>query len=150
EITASFSGTGSITLEHGGDTVVISSGNGRSTIKTLPYEDFPVLPFPEASNGNFSLPGSVLKNLISTVAAFASPSTVRPELGSVYLSSEGNVLKAVATDSFRLAEKKVAVQGGLKPFNMLIPAKNAIDIIQTIPDDAIEVRHDEHQCSFSW
>src|SRR5689334_5848015 len=57
EITASLSGTGTVTLEHSGDVVVISSEMGRSTIKTLSYEDFPILPFPEAGNVKFSLQG---------------------------------------------------------------------------------------------
>lgn len=149
EITASFSGTGSITLEHGGDTVVISSGTGRSTLKTLPYEDFPILPFPEAGKVKFSIPGAQLKTLISTVAPFASPSTVRPELGSVLISAEGGSIKAVATDSFRLAEKKLSLTGTIPPFSMLIPAKNALDIVQTLPDDMVEIRSDEHQCAFS-
>jgi DNA polymerase-3 subunit beta len=149
EITSSFSGSGTLTIEHGGDTVVISSGTGRSTLKTLPYEDFPVLPFPEASTALFSISGSALRSLITTVAACASPSTVRPELGSVLVAAEGGTIKAVATDSFRLAEKKVALPGVTNPFTLLIPAKNALDIVQTIPDEMIEVRSDDHQCAFS-
>jgi DNA polymerase-3 subunit beta len=65
------------------------------------------------------------------------------------ISAEGGTIKAVATDSFRLAEKKLALTGTVAPFSMLIPAKNALDIIQTLPDEAIEIRSDEHQCAFS-
>lgn len=150
DITNSFSNTGTITLEHSGDTVVISSPGGKSTLKTLPYEDFPTLPFPDAPTAKFTLPGTILKSLILTVANFASPSTVRPELGSVMLSAEGGVITAVATDSFRLAEKRISVAGTIPPFSILIPAKNAIDIMQTIPDEDVEVLIDEHQCAFSW
>lgn len=150
EITSSFTGTGFVTLEHGGDTVVITSEMGRSTIKTLPFDDFPTLPFPDSPKAKFSLPGASLRALITTVAPCASPSTVRPELASVLISYEGGVLKAVATDSFRLAEKRLSVEGKIAPFSMLIPAKNALDIVQTIPDDAVEVLIDEHQCAFSW
>jgi DNA polymerase III subunit beta len=150
EITNSFSGTGTITLEHTGDTVVISAPGGKSTLKTLPYEDFPTLPFPDAPTAKFTLPGSILKSLVLTVANFASPSTVRPELGSVLLAAEGGTVKAVATDSFRLAEKKVSASGTVPPFSVLIPAKNAIDVVQTLPDDPVEVLIDEHQCAFSW
>ncbi|HWH06935.1 MAG TPA: DNA polymerase III subunit beta [Candidatus Paceibacterota bacterium] len=150
EITSSFTGTGTVTLEHGGDTVVITSELGRSTLKTLPFEDFPSLPFPESPKAKFSLPGASLRALITTVAPCASPSTVRPELASVLLTCESGTLKAVATDSFRLAEKKLSVEGKVGAFSMLIPAKNALDIVQTIPDDAIEVLIDEHQCAFSW
>lgn len=149
-ITNSFSGTGAITLEHSGDTVLLSVPGGKSTIKTLPYEDFPTLPFPDTPTATFSLPGATLKSLILTVSSFASPSTVRPELGSVLVKAEGGTLKAVATDSFRLAEKKVSVSGTVPPFSILIPAKNANDIMQTIPDDDIKVLIDEHQCAFSW
>ena len=87
---------------------------------------------------------------MGSVAAFASPSTVRPELGSVLLSAEAGIVKAVATDSFRLAEKKLTVQGTIQPFSILIPAKNALDIVQTLPDETVEVLLDEHQCAFSW
>ena len=65
------------------------------------------------------------------------------------ISAEGGTIKAVATDSFRLAEKKVALPGVNKAFSFLIPAKNALDIVQTIPDEMIEVRSDDHQCAFS-
>jgi len=149
-ITSSFSGTGAITLEHSGDIVTIAVPGGKSTIKTLPYEDFPTLPFPDAPTAKFTLPGTLLKSLILTVSPFASPSTVRPELGSVLLSAEGGFIKAVATDSFRLAEKKITIPGTVPPFSILIPAKNANDIMQTIPDDDIQVLVDEHQCAFSW
>jgi DNA polymerase-3 subunit beta len=150
EITNAFSGTGTITLEHTGDTVVISSPGGKSTLKTLPYEDFPTLPFPDAPTSKFTLSGALLKSLILTVANFASPSTVRPELGSVLLSAEAGSIKAVATDSFRLAEKKISVSGTIPPFSVLIPSKNAIDVVQTLPDEDIQVLIDDHQCAFSW
>jgi len=150
DITSSFSGEGALRLEHGGDTVVITSPGARSTIKTLSQEDFPTLPFPNASDTKFSIPGTYLKSLISTVAPYASPSTVRPELGSVFLSAEGGLVKAVATDSFRLAEKKIQIPGSITPFSILIPAKNALDIIQTIPDGEVDILINEHQCAISW
>ena len=146
DITSSLSGNGVVKVEHRGDTVTISAGSARSTLKTLPSEDFPILPLPEAPTAKFSLPGAVLSGLISSVAPFASTSTVRPELSSVLISAEGGTLKAVATDSFRLAEKKVSLGGALPPFSLLIPSKNAIDIIQTIPNEEVQVELDEHQC----
>lgn len=150
EITSAFGNSGTVTLEYAGDTVVITSQTSRSTLKTLPYEDFPTIPFPDTPTSKFSLLGSTIRALVTTVAPCASPSTVRPELASVLLSAEGGVLKAVATDSFRLAEKKVTVTGTVPPFSILIPAKNALDVVATIPDEMVEVLVDEHQCAFSW
>jgi DNA polymerase-3 subunit beta len=150
EIAGSFSGSGSVTLEHAGDTVVIISGAGKSTMKTLPSDDFPVIPIPRSPEATLTLSGSTLRDLIGAVASCASTSTVRPELASVFLSAEGGVLKAVASDSFRLAEKKIPVEKTAKPFRVLIPAKNAIDVLQTLPEGEVKVSLDEHQCAFSW
>lgn len=150
DIAASLSGSGTLTLEHAGDTVVVSTGNGRSTLKTLPFEDFPTLPLPESPQAKFKLPGSLLRTLVTSVVSYASTSTVRPELASVLVSADGSVLKAVATDSFRLAEKRVSLAGATPTFSMLIPAKNAIDMMQTIPDEDIEVSVDDHQCALFW
>lgn len=150
EIASSLSGSGTLTLEHAGDTVIVSTGNGRSTLKTLPFEDFPTLPLPESPKAKFELPGALLRSLVNAVVNYASTSTVRPELASVLIGSEGNTLKAVATDSFRLAEKKIGVSGAIPAFSILIPAKNAVDIMQTLPDEGIEIVIDEHQCAFFW
>lgn len=150
EIAGSLTGSGSVTLEYAGDTVVIGSGGGKSTMKTLPSEDFPVIPIPSSPESTLALSGTVLRDLIGAVAACASASTVRPELASVFLSGEGGVLKAVASDSFRLAEKKIPVEKTAKPFKILIPAKNAVDVLQTLPEGEVKLSLDEHQCAFSW
>ncbi|MEK7601873.1 MAG: DNA polymerase III subunit beta [Patescibacteria group bacterium] len=150
EITSSLSGTGTLTLEYAGDTVVISSLSGRSTLKTLPYEDFPTLPLPEAPKAKFSLKNTEIQELIGSVMGCASTSIVRPELASIFIAAEGGTIKAVATDSFRLAEKKLSVSGKLPPFTILIPAKNAADIIQTLPNEEITLSLDDHQCVFMW
>lgn len=150
EIASSLVGAGTVTLEHTGDTVVVTTPRGRSTLKTLPYEDFPTLPLPEAPKVKFQTTGAFLRALIGAVVPYASVSTVRPELASVLVSAEGGILTAVATDSFRLAEKKLSVSGTVEPFSMLIPAKNAVDLIQALPDEAVTLSLDEHQCAFVW
>jgi len=150
EVAGSLSGSGSVTIEHAGDTAVIT-GAGKSTLKTLPAEDFPVIPIPKSGEITFTLPSSTLSNLIGSVVACASTSTVRPELASVMLSSEGGMLVAAASDSFRLAEKKIPAEKTGKQFKVLIPAKNAADILGTLPEGVeITLTVDEHQCACSW
>lgn len=150
DIAASLSGGGKLTLEHSGDTVKVSSGSGRSTLKTLPADDFPTLPFPESAKATFSINGNAFRTLVGSVMAYASVSTVRPELASVLIAAEGGALKAVATDSFRLAEKKIPLPGAPMEFSLLIPAKNLADAVQALPDSPIEVTVGEHQCAFAW
>ncbi|MDP2651717.1 MAG: DNA polymerase III subunit beta [bacterium] len=148
QIASSLTSEGSITLEHTGDIVVLTSGTGKSSIKTVSYDDFPSIPFPENPKNRVVLPGILLKNLFTSITSCASSSTVRPELASLYLSIEGGVLTAVATDSFRLAEKKVPLIHKGTQGKFLIPAKNALDIAQALPDDDIIMSFDEHQCAF--
>ncbi len=148
QIAGSLTQEGNITLEHTGDIISLVSGTGKSLIKTVPYDDFPLIPFPENPKNRIVIQGILLKNLFTSIASCASSSTVRPELASIYLSIEGGVLTAVATDSFRLAEKKVPLTNKGTQGKFLIPAKNALDIAQALPDDDIIMSFDDHQCAF--
>jgi DNA polymerase III subunit beta len=149
QITSSFTQEGKVTLEHTGNLVTISSGAGKSSIKTVPYDDFPSIPTPENKKENITISGTTLKTIFTTLASCASTSTVRPELSSIYISIEGGVVTAVATDSFRLAEKKTPLTNNGIQGKLLIPAKNALDISQALPDSEIQISFDDHQCAFS-
>lgn len=148
EIATSFTGNGAVVIEQDGDTTKIRADGAGSTVRNLAYEDFPSVALPEGGKTNFTIPGATLRSLIAATAPYASVSTVRPELASVLFSAEGGTVKMVATDSFRLAEKKVSIGGKVSPFSLLIPAKNALDIAAILPDSDVEVVADEHQCAF--
>ncbi len=148
QIASSLGGEGDITLEHTGSSLTLKNGSSKSVLKTIPYDDFPSIPFPESSKNRLLLSGAMLKSLFTTLVSCASNSTVRPELASIYLSIEGGMLTAVATDSFRLAEKKIPLASRGAQGKILIPAKNAAEIAQALPDEEIIVSFDEHQCAF--
>jgi len=148
QIAGSLTQDGNITIEQTGDVISIISGTGKSLIKTVPYDDFPSIPFPENSKNRIIIQGVLLKNLFTSIASCASSSTVRPELSSIYISIEGGVLTAVATDSFRLAEKKIPLSNKGTQGKFLIPAKNALDISQALPDDDVIISFDDNQCAF--
>lgn len=148
QVAGSLTQEGVVTLEHTGDIITLSQGTGKSSIKTVPYDDFPSIPFPENPKNRIVLAGVLLKNLFTTIAPCASSSNIRPELSSMYLSIEGGVLTAVATDSFRLVEKKIPLPNKGTQGKFLIPAKNALDIAQALPDDDIIISFDDHQCAF--
>ncbi len=148
QIAGSLTPEGKITLEHTGDIVSLISGTGKSSIKTVPHDDFPSIPFPEDQKNKIILPGTLLRTLLTSIASCASNSTIRPELSSIYLSLEGGILTTVATDSFRLAEKKTALSNKGIQGKLLIPAKNAVEIAQALPDSDITLTFDEHQCAF--
>jgi DNA polymerase-3 subunit beta len=148
QVASSFTDLGKVTIEHTGDILLITGDTGKSSLKTVPYDDFPSIPFPENPKNRIVISGILLKNLFSSIASCASTSTVRPELSSIYLSIEGGVLTAVATDSFRLVEKKVPLANKGTQGKFLIPAKNALDIAQALPDSDVILSFDENQCAF--
>ena len=148
-IATTLAGSGSATLEQKGDTAIITSKSGRSTVKTVSVEDFPIISTPENTK-QFPIEGSVLKQLIGSVVSCASTSTIRPELASVLITAQGGKLTAVATDSFRLIEKQIPLPKNVPVFTTLIPAKNAADIIQVLPDGVITFALNEHQGACVW
>lgn len=140
-----------ITLEDIGGNLRISTKHSDSTIKSFNVEDFPNIP--KVSNKNsftFNTP-NLIKGLKSVVYS-ASVSTIRPTLSSVLIVSEEDSIVFVATDSFRLAEKKIGVKKH-KDFNqILIPIKNISEIIRVLEDskDEVEVFLNENQIAFSY
>ncbi len=84
----------------------ISGKNYKTQIKGLDSKDFPIIPKIE-KNDWIEINPIVFCNGISQVADFCSITQARPELSGVYFSFSGDCLRLVATDSFRLAEKKL-------------------------------------------
>jgi DNA polymerase III subunit beta len=79
----------------------------------------------------------------------AATSSVKPELHSVFLAGEAGKITAVATDSFRLAEKTVPLKsrGGVPP--ILLPARNAAELIRILEsfNGDVEVYFSSNQLS---
>lgn len=136
-----------ISLE--GNNLHIQSTKYNTIIKTLPHADFPSVPTISAKN-SFSIASDDLVEGLSAVAFCAAQSSIKPELSSVYVYSDSDLV-FVATDSFRLAEKKIKIKKSLPEFSILIPSRNIPEIIRTLSDlkGDIEVSVAEHQISFS-
>jgi DNA polymerase-3 subunit beta len=71
----------------------------------------------------------------------ASPSQSRPEISGIYFAFSKNVLKIVATDSFRLAEKNMNIDGvAKKDVSFILPQKPAREIINTLGEKEGKIR----------
>lgn len=139
-------GTGSITIEKKGDTVSIKDGKARTTIKTVSPDDFPTLPKVEGTPYTISYEKLLLG--FRSVTFSASPSLVRPELAGIYLYVEGENLVFVATDSFRLSEKKVPVPGMQSFPPSIINAKIVQDLLKALEgSETVNIVINEHQCA---
>ncbi len=138
-----------INIELINQNIKIKSSNNSFLIKCLPYEDFPSIPILK-SDTVIKLPTGEFLNGLRSVWYSASVSFVKPELSSVYVYKNDDYLYFVATDSFRLAEKKIHIKSNIDFSTILIPYKNVSEIIKIFEDykGDIEIVFDKNQIAF--
>lgn len=120
-----------LTLSSDGQTLTVDSAHTHSRVALLPGEEFPIIP--EMGGGsNFSMPTRDLVTGFKAVLYASAAGSIKPELSSVCLIHEGESLVFVATDSFRLAEKRLKVKKIPNFTQILIPQKNSAEIVRIL------------------
>ncbi len=141
----------SIKLESDGTTLSVVTHKSRSTIKCLPHDDFPTIPeLPKT--GTCEMPAIDFVKGLKAVWYSSSVSNIKPELSSVCVYPEEHEMVFAATDSFRLAEKKIKTKN-IKDFErVLIPFKNVAEITRVLEraEGEIEIRFNKHQIAFAY
>ena len=125
----------------------IKSDKYDSIINGTPADEYPVMP--RITGGTrWSISAAKLKRAIQQVVIAASNDDARPVLTAVYLHTNNGSLYLVSTDSYRLAERKVAEIKN--EISLLIPATAMQDLLRIIGDseDEVEVTHDDQQVLF--
>lgn len=92
---------GAVTFETEGDEAKISGGRSDFAVNLIPAEEFPQLSTPEGES--VTLTASEFADGLRQVISAASTDDSRPILTGVLLAAEGNGLRLVSTDSYRLA-----------------------------------------------
>lgn len=133
---------------------VIQIKCGKSKYKLNTESESTSLLAPSENFKQFSIDGKLLSDLLERVSYAAAVRTSRPVLTGVNLSCEGSVLKAVATDSYRLAKAEVYGIKDVSDFNITIPAKSVSALQTTLlenceKDSQITISTNEKQAYFS-
>ncbi len=139
-----------VTLNTQNHEIKVETENYHTSLKTLPAEEFPLIPQTENKN-QFVLPAQELKKSLEQVVFAASANQTQPEISGVYLGfSEGFVVMA-ATDRYRLAEKKLKANN-LPSLNLsvILPQRSANEIIRIISsqEGQVEVTINDTQAGF--
>ncbi len=119
----------------------------KSIINGISASEFPVMP--AISKGSkWSISGDVFKNGLQQVVIASSGDEARPVLTGIYLHSFEGKLYAVATDSYRLAEKVLTKSA--QEVNLLVPASAMQDLLRILTDynEMVEITHDDQQVLF--
>lgn len=129
------------------ENLTITTEHNTTVVKCLPQEEFPTLPV--VSEESFTLPATALVEGIRSVFFAAAVTEIKPEIASIFIYSENNTLVFVATDSFRLAEKKIQIKGVPDIAKILIPYKNVSDILRVLDttSENVEVSYSRTQIS---
>jgi len=137
-----------VIIESQKDNLNISTPSSSTLIKSFPIDDFPVIPKIDDHNQYIFENIDIISGLKSVYYA-ASVSDIKPEIASVYIYQDGKELVFVATDSFRLAEKRISTNS--KDFQpVIIPLKNIIEIIRTLENynGELIIKTNKNQASF--
>lgn len=138
------------TLETSQENLLVTSINTSSTVRGLPNEDFPTLPVISGGE-SFEIPVNIFLDGVKNVWYSASTSDIKPEIASVYIYHQDNDVVFVSTDSFRLAEKKIQINGNLESFHLLVPYKNIIEIMRVFEglSGNVKIAFSKNQVSFA-
>ncbi|MGD0576458.1 MAG: DNA polymerase III subunit beta [Candidatus Staskawiczbacteria bacterium] len=121
-----------ITLEEKKQGLYIECKNFKNQVQGFNPEEFPLIPefkdteFLEVDNKKFC-------QGLSQIVDISSPSQSRPEISGIYFIFSKNLIKVVATDSFRLAEKTITLESPVKKdASFILPQKPAKELINIL------------------
>lgn len=116
-----------VTLRVEEGVLLIESKQTNTSIKSISAEEFPNIH--KLEGDGVVLNRSLFALGIKTTAFAASQSSIKPELGSVFIQQKKeHTLTFASTDSFRLMEKTVAQKGVVLNHSFLVPQKNAVEL----------------------
>ena len=102
-------------------------------VRTYPIEDFPGSP--PSSEGGVDLPAQGLAEALRQVVRAASGDDARPLLTGVLIAAEGDGIRLVATDSYRLAMRDLSAASPLPAGTdqILVPARALGELQRLLP-----------------
>lgn len=113
---------GAVTVSSGEETVEISLGRAKFSLRTFSVADYPKLP--PVTGPVVSVAALDLIQGLNQVVRAAANDDARPLLTGVLFTSESGTLRLIATDSYRLAVRDVPGVAGLSEgHDLLVPAR---------------------------
>lgn len=121
------------------NTIKILSERSNFTLIALEKNNFPQINFAPLGTP-IVLKASVLKQIIRQTAFAAGSSESRITLTGVCLELAENRLKAIATDSYRLAKKETELDYNLENTRVNVPSKALEELNKILTDDTEDVK----------
>lgn len=142
-------GPGAVDVVVEGDEVQITAGRSEFSMRTIPADDFPRLDLPK--DDAVILDAAELSKALKQVVKAASSDDSRPILTGVLLAAEGEGLRLVSTDSYRLAVRDLPGTSVLSgDQSVLVPSRALAELNRVFGDsETVALRLGERDASFS-
>lgn len=138
-----------VKIEQVGDNLTITASSSLTLVKGFGYEDFPTIPFVTKGN-SFEIDAKTLLSGFRATQFAVAISNIKPEFASIHCFTDNGSLVMVASDSSRLAEKRIPLKNAPSDLSLLIPGKNVIEIMRALEGltERITVTSTKNQISF--
>ena len=113
--------------------MTITGGNTEYSVPVLSADEYPAIPDFETEL-SFTIPQSVLKDMINQTIFAVSTNDTKPILKGELFEITDNVLNVVAIDGFRLAVRTEAVKAE-NDFKFVVPSKTLNEVSKLLKDD---------------
>jgi len=109
----------------------IKSAHYEATIHGIAAEEFPTIPKPPKSYFAQIKISTFLESLKKVNIAPANDET-RPVLAGIYLQFDGQTLTMAATDSYRLAERKITLDAPAEDKKIIVPSRTMNEVLRIL------------------
>ncbi len=121
--------------------ILITTDNSSFTLNCNNPMDFPDLELEDSKNP-LKIGKKIFTNIIKQTSFATSTQESRPVLTGINFKINENILECTATDSYRLARKKIELNESYpEEINIIIPTKNLVELtrLYNVDDDNLEM-----------
>jgi DNA polymerase III subunit beta len=143
-----------IDMDLQGDKMVIVCDKYNTKINGQSAEDYPLIPMIDRLN-SIEVDLMQLRNAITQVNFAVANNDMRAELSGVLMVIEGDLMTLVATDSYRLAEKRVRLKNKQgDDLRVIVPSRTMQEVLRIISglksqEKVVSISFTENQILFS-
>ena len=132
--------------------LTVKAGKSRFALQTLAATDFPKISEAKDKATEFSLPERDFRKVLELVQFAMAVQDIRYYLNGVLLSTDGKILRVVATDGHRLSMAQHTLPEEVEKIDAILPRKTVLELIKLLDenDDPIHLKIHQNQVKFTF
>jgi DNA polymerase-3 subunit beta len=115
--------------------LMLYNDNSKFNLNGIDSDEFPNINIEKSSNP-ITLDKKIIKTMVNQTIYATSNQESRPILTGINFKIEKDILECIATDSYRLAKKRIKLDNPVdNPINIVIPGRNIGELVKIIDDE---------------